>query len=216
VRTLRAQSTIGLSVRDLLEDRKHDRKVVEASTARIVVASLNSKPNERTERVIGLIESCHRISQMIEAIKTSGGGSSSEQNAQVSSAVVDLNRRLGKYKWHPYVSGSMSAESHFRIHYSIVSVAFDQEVGIEHFAVQWIVENVDAVHKIRRCRVQKCRKWFYAKTDHQKYCGETCRKKDASQGESFKEHRRVYMKRYRKEEAARDARAMRLAKGKTK
>src|ERR1700704_2832761 len=155
MRTLRTHSIIGPSVRDLFEDGKHDRKVVEASTARIVVASLNSKPNEGTERVIGLIESCHRISQMIEAIKASGGGSSSGQNAQVSSAVVDLNRRLGKYKWHPHVFGSMSAESHFRIHYPIVSVAFDQELGIEHFAVQWIVENLDAVHRIRRCRLQK-------------------------------------------------------------
>ena len=186
-----------------------------ASTANIVVASLNAKPTAGTKRVTDLIEGCHQISRMVETIKASGG-SSTGQDADVNRAVLELNIGLGKYKWHPYVSGSMSAESHFNILFGMVSVPFDQELGIEHFAVQWIVENVDAVQKIRRCRVHQCRRWFYAKTDHQKYCGDTCRKRDASQGESFKEQRRVYMKKYRSEEAARDARAKRLAKGKSK
>jgi hypothetical protein len=162
------------------------------------------------KRVAELIEACHRISELVEAIKTSGGPSSG-QNADVGRAVLELNIGLGRYKWHPNVSGSMGAESHFKIIFEMVGVAFDQTVAMEQFAVQWIVEHVDAVRKVRRCRVQQCRKWFYAKTDHQKYCGDTCRKKEASQGEFFKEQRRVYMKKYRREESARDARAKRLA-----
>jgi hypothetical protein len=152
----------------------------------------------------------------VETIKTSGGPSSG-QNADVNRAVLELNIGLGKYKWHPYVSGSMGAESHFKILFGMVGVAFDQERSLEHFAVQWIVEYVDEVQKIRRCRVLRCRKWFYAKTDHQKYCGDTCRKKDASQSDDFKEKRRVYMKtQYRPREKERNERAKRLVNPKAK
>jgi hypothetical protein len=83
-------------------------------------------------------------------------------------------------------------------------------------AIQWIVDHIDAVHRIRRCHRLQCRKWFFAVTEHQKYCGDNCRQRDASQGESFKEKRRIYMKKYRSEEAERDALAKRLAKGKRK
>lgn len=162
------------------------------------------------KRVADLIEACHRISELVEAIKISGGPSSG-QNADVNRAVLELNIGLGKYKWHPYVSGSMSAESHFKILFGMVGVAFDHTTAMEHYAVQWIVEHVDAVQRVRRCRVLECRKWFYAKTEHQKYCGGKCRKKDNSEGDAFKEHRRLYMKKYRSEEAERDARAKRLA-----
>ena len=215
VRPLHQQAILGSTITSLFKRSKPDRKGVAASTAEMVVAFLNAKPNAGSKRVTDLIEACHQISRTVETIKTSGGPSSG-QNADVNRAELELNIGLGKYKWHPYVSGSMSAESHFKILFGMVGVAFDQERSIEQFAVQWIVENVDAVQKIRRCRVLKCRRWFYAKTDHQKYCGDTCRKKDASQGETFKEQRRVYMKKYRSEEAARDARAKRLAKGKSK
>ncbi len=196
-----------------------DRRREAESAGRIVAASLNGKPNAWIKRVTDLIEACHQIHQTVETIKTSGGPSAG-QNADVYKAQTQLNIGLGKYKWHPFVSGSMSAESHFEVLYSIVTVPFDQDLSREHVAVQWIVENAGVVHRIRRCRVETCRRWFYAKTDHQKYCGQTCRKKEASEGEAFKEKRRVYMKKYRREEAEREARAKqtanRLAKGKGK
>jgi hypothetical protein len=76
------------------------------------------------------------------------------------------------------------------------------------------VDHVDAVHRIRRCHRLQCRKWFFAKTDHQKYCGDNCRQRDAAQGDSFKEKRRIYMKKYRREEAARDKRSKQFVRGK--
>jgi hypothetical protein len=80
----------------------------------------------------------------------------------------------------------------------------------------WLLDHIDTVHRIRRCRLQECRQWFFAVTDHQKYCGDRCRKRDAAHGESFKEKRRIYMRKYRVEEAERNERAKRLAKGKSK
>ena len=105
----------------------------------------------------------------------------------------------------------MGSGSHFKLAFGIVGTVFDHARSVELYAVQWVVQHIDAVQKVRRCRVAKCRKWYYAKTDHQKYCGSACRQKDAAQGDDFKEKRRVYMKKYRSEEAERDARAKRLA-----
>jgi len=82
--------------------------------------------------------------------------------------------------------------------------------------VQWIVQNVSAVHRIRRCHRSQCREWFFGVTDHQKYCDGSCRKLDAEQGDAFKEKRRLYMRKYRDDELEREARARRLAKGKSK
>jgi len=210
LRKLQKYPTLGLSAMkmDIKSDRRHDA----ASTAESVVAWLNAKPNAGTERVAGLIELCHRISKLVDEIKTSGGPAA-WQNPEVQKAALDLNIRLGgdQYKWHPCVDPSMGSGSHFKLAFAIVGVEFDHARSLEHYAVQWIVQHIDAVQKVRRCQVPTCRQWYYAKTDHQKYCGDACRQKDAAQGDDFKEKRRVYMKKYRSAEAERDAQAKRVA-----
>jgi len=162
-----------------------------------------------------LVEACQRLGQLIESIKFSSAPSST-QRAEAASLVASINGRLFKYEWHPAVFGFMGAGSHFRVRYAVLANGSDPASAMEQYAIQWIVDHIDAVHRIRRCHRPKCHKWFFAKTDHQKYCGDNCRQRDAAQGESFKEKRRIYMKKYRREEAERDARAKRLARGKSK
>ncbi len=209
-RPLQETATLGLSITDLLRGSKPDRMRQAESTGQLVIASLNAKPNAGTRRVEHLIKACHQISKLVGTLKRSSGPSSA-QDAEVSKAVLELNIALGRYKWHPDVSGSMAAGSHFRVVFGIVGLAFDPELAMAHYAVQWIVEHVDDVQRVRRCQVQKCQKWFYAKKANQKYCGDKCRKKDASEGDAFKEQRRIYMKEYRREEAKRNARSKRIA-----
>jgi hypothetical protein len=160
----------------------------------------------------------------MESIKASSSPNDL-QRAELHNALNDINTRLRTYQWLPCVSGSMGAASHFKVHYAIegkmgkrndAELVNDTELLLEHYAIRWIVGHIDAVHRIRRCHFPKCCKWFFAKTDHQKYCGDNCRQRDASQGESFREKRRIYMKKYRREEAERDARAKQLARGKSK
>lgn len=51
------------------------------------------------------------------------------------------------------------------------------------------------IGKFRTCG--ECATWFFAVTDHQKYCSAKCRSSRISRSERFKEKRRQYMKRYR-------------------
>ncbi len=182
-------------------------------SVRMVVQLLNMKGNTGTKRVAEVVEACQLVSRLMEAIKFSSSPSS-EQHVQANNAIASLNARLCRYKWYPCVLGSMDAESHFKVLYLIVVKSHDMALASEHYAIPWIVNHVDVVSRIRRCHLQQCRKWFFAKTDHQKYCGGNCRQQNASHGQSFKENRRLYMKKYRSEEAERNARAKRSAKGK--
>ena len=181
-----------------------------ASAVESVIAWLNAAPNAGTERVVALIEACHRISQLVDEIKTSGGPAA-WQNPEVNRASLALRIGLGRYKWHPCIDPSMGSGPHFKVAFAIVGVVFDKERASEQNAVQWIVKHIDTVQTVRRCRVATCRRWYYAKTDHQKYCGDSCRQKDAAQGEDFKEKRRIYMRTvYRPKEKERNERAKRL------
>lgn len=181
----------------------------------LVIEFLKMESTPAAKSFAELVEACQRLGQLIESIKFSPD-TSSKQSAEAGRLVTDINGRLFKYEWHPAVFGHMGAGSHFRVRYAILATSNNPAPAMEQYAIQWIVDHIDAVHRIRRCHFSKCRKWFFAKTDHQKYCGDNCRQRDASQGESFKVKRRIYMKKYRSEEAERDARAKRLAKGKRK
>jgi len=79
-------------------------------------------------------------------------------------------------------------------------------------AVAFLIENLALVNRIRRCA--ECRRWFFAVTEHQKYCGDKCRKRHAAHGEEFLEKRRTYMRDYRQNQKAADMRANKLARGK--
>lgn len=55
----------------------------------------------------------------------------------------------------------------------------------------------DQLHLLRRCFC--CKKWFYLLRDDQRFCNTACRQKEHSQSEEFKEKRKTYMQKYRKD-----------------
>lgn len=62
------------------------------------------------------------------------------------------------------------------------------------------------VARYRRCSNRS--RWFYAQTEHQRFCGETCRKSNASKSEVFKQKRRLYMRKRRADEKAEETRSL--------
>jgi hypothetical protein len=78
------------------------------------------------------------------------------------------------------------------------------EAEWENCFVFWLL-NIRAagdLSLIRSCR--NCRRWFYAITSHQAYCSGRCRQQFHSGDQGFKERRRLYMRRYRSVEKARE------------
>jgi hypothetical protein len=139
-----------------------------------------------------------------------------ERNRQYRKLLRELQTLLIRYQWRPTVEDRLYTSLGHRMLWDRMDSA-----GIkENIAVQFLLEQIDGLSgparilRFRKCR--ECARWFYAVKDTQIYCQESCRKRDHSHDESFKKKRRNYMKKYRSEEAERDARAMRLAKGKGK
>jgi hypothetical protein len=211
-------------------------KTIASLADRYLISLLNMKSNGVTKRVTRIIELCRAATQLTEQIShfsingTAHNVALKEERHQI---LVDLNTYLSKYKWTPVVRNSVSVDSYFQITFeagpnpvveerlcgALAPIDFNTSEGaafVENRAVQWIVRNIGKVHRVRRCRRLQCGKWFFAVTDHQKYCDDPCRKRDAEQGEDFKEKRRLYMRKYRGEEAEREMRAKRLAKGRGK
>jgi hypothetical protein len=68
------------------------------------------------------------------------------------------------------------------------------------------------LHRLRRCQRIECKRWFSAQTDWQKYCSRNCRQLEAAEGETFKEKRRLYMRKRRREEKERELHTRELVK----
>ena len=139
-----------------------------------------------------------------------------ERNRQYRALLRELQTLLIRYQWRPTVEDRLYTTLGRKMLWDRTDATHTKE----NIAVQFLLEQIDGLSgparilRFRKCR--ECARWFYAVKDHQIFCRESCRKRQAAQGESFKEKRRIYMKKYRSDEAERDARAMRLAKGKSK
>lgn len=48
--------------------------------------------------------------------------------------------------------------------------------------------------KLRRCSLEECNRWYLAKIEHQRYCKNACKQKQARSTEEFKAKRRNYMR----------------------
>lgn len=82
----------------------------------------------------------------------------------------------------------------------------------------WNIENVldylqkGLIERLRICDEPDCKRWFFAITNHQRYCTEACRIRHVAQSQSFKEKRARYMReRYRPQMKQLEESAKRLA-----
>ncbi len=179
-----------------------------------VVRLLNMETNSFTKRLVEIVEACRRAKQLNTALKSSSAAESKAQRGELRKVMTDLNTRLSNYKWHPTLTAYTGTDFHLHLRYGFSASSHSAEE--ENRAVQWLMRHIEDIDRVRQCHRPQCCKWIFAKPERKKYCGANCRKRDAENGEDFKEKRRLYMQKYRKEEAERDARAKRLAKGKSK
>jgi hypothetical protein len=207
------QSLQSLNVTEIVKLRKAEW-VEQAKERPYVVRLLNMKGSGVAERLASIVEACHRFEQLSDSIRLSSASEGNALLAERAKILKDLNARLLGYKWHPEIAPSREQQSYFDITYSFHAAT--REEATENRAVVYLMRNTAKIHRIRRCRRPDCRKWFFAVTEHQKYCTENCRKRDAQQGPEFKRKRAEYMKKYRRDEVQQDKWAKISAKGKSR
>jgi hypothetical protein len=135
-------------------------------------------------------------------------------NDQLNRVLIELNNLGRRYRWHPlirHMGYEVGGDAAFNIteRWDVK----DLELEWETRAIWWLCGNNGRwIDVFRQCR--DCSRWFFALAEHQVYCGDACRKRDASCSEKFKQRRRLYMRKYRSAEKARDVNAKKLARGK--
>jgi hypothetical protein len=121
-----------------------------------------------------------------------GHGTLRKTYEDFGAAVEKAKKLLSRYQWTPTVYSDNT--------FSSLSLAFRwHHTFSENKAVTWLLYKMRGsgmapapILRIRKCAW--CAKWFYAITDHQKYCGTACRKKDHAQSQEFKDKRARYMR----------------------
>jgi hypothetical protein len=130
-------------------------------------------------------------------------------NNQLNGALTELNKLARRYRWHPFIRHMGFEQPTFDVTESWDGRGTDRTW--ETHAIWWLCGNrAKWVDYFRQCR--DCKRWFFALAEHQSYCGDSCRKRYASQSEEFKEKRRLYMRTYRRTEGERDERARNAAR----
>lgn len=142
-----------------------------------------------------------------------------ELNEKYRRCLTELAPNLERYHSQSHVFNS----GYDRLYRSIVFPAKTADDAWEHRAVYWLLKFLDGpayyanvpsgLSRFRRCAA--CSRWIFAVTDHQRFCGERCRKHYAAQSPEFKTKRRIYMKeRYRPQQKELQRRSLENAKRK--
>jgi len=160
---------------------------------------LNVGTSREQRRVIGILE------QMLLLSGVEQHPTNRQSKGQLKSDVVNLantlNQQLARYRFTP------------RVHYSgarNLAIAWDRDWRkqyralitpaqlYETQAIDYILGLVRSrrIHLLRRCT--QCREWLFARSRNQKFCSFKCQQKDYTQSESWKSHRREYMREYYK------------------
>ena len=139
--------------------------------------------------------------------------------ADYEKCLEDLYKRLGRYQWRFAVWDS----DYNWLQRMTVPVEREKGQLWEHFAVSALLSELQGeagqgyysgaspgLMRYRQCRV--CSRWFYARTEHQRFCNDACRKSNASKSEIFKQKRRLYMRKRRADEKAEDAQSLERAR----
>lgn len=159
------------------------------ATREAVGTSVSFKDRERVARLIELLQRAHSLLQT----------PTEKSRKECAGLLGELNSLSQGYKWSPGYRMSETGLS--------LSWQFPDPENWEDISVWWIRRLVEthAIHRLRCCF--QCQTWFYAATEHQRFCVEKCRKKHASESPIFKEKRRRYMaETYRPREKEAEAR----------
>jgi hypothetical protein len=130
-------------------------------------------------------------------------------NLQGGEIMRDVNEALQRYRWSPtimFLGVDLELLERPGFHES------SEEDYLEKFSI-WVLLmkfRQGLIGRMKQC--DDCRRWFYALTDHQRFCKDSCRKHYASQSSEYRTKRRTYMRNYRNSQKVKDRTALGIAK----
>jgi len=171
-----------------------------------LLAPLNRRPHSRrTRELVELVRTLRKIDRIESVGAEVDRQLSQEPNYEAlgpshapSHMYARANEILSACQWSPRVARPPNEPYSFT--WSARTARSDWENNFVLFVLNLRARG--DISRIRSCR--NCEHWFYAVTNHQTHCGDRCRQHFHSTSAVFKEKRRLYMKKYRRLEKARD------------
>jgi hypothetical protein len=197
------------------QQRRNTAKAVSTSPEGLLVPLNRVHQTKRTRELIELVRILQEIERVEATLNEVERQLSQLPNYEGDGPVrapfrmyAGANEILSACHWSPRVAPPPDQSTSFTWN------ARTTRADWENKFVFWVL-NLRArgdISLIRGCR--NCRQWFYAITGHQTHCSDRCRQQFHSKDKSFKEQRRLYMRRYRRDEQVRNLSALqRIKKG---
>jgi hypothetical protein len=192
------------SIRKLRQQRETERSAAEM----VGLGWLDGRPSKarsRVARLIHLFKAADLLSKKLRDRNASLPPSPrhTPDSRQLLSTLNKINEIFALYRGTRalWVSERYDLEEMFTPNMS--RLERDDTYYVETRVINYALDLLrrGSIQRLRVCR--ECRKWFYAITDHQKHCSHKCRQRFASHDLDFKERRRKYMKKYRRQERER-------------
>jgi hypothetical protein len=117
----------------------------------------------------------------------------------------ELNRLLSAYRWSPQIQILPWFLFQMRPRQTKKTTLSQRR---EYRIVETLLRDAERGNLYRYKTCPECKKWFYTLTDHQRFCGDSCRKRYASHSGEYKLKRREYMKTYRRKQKSLDRSAL--------
>lgn len=169
--------------------------------ARPVVEWLEQKPQPpQHRRIERLLDDLATIGKHFAGIYGGTGywtpdavGAVKELPSPIRRAVFSVQKELARYRSVPRLFGVSGSGV------ILLSSGFGGKVG----EVVWRIAALGRsgfLDRLRRC--VRCRKWFYARFRHKQACSTVCQRAEYKASPEWREHRREYMRHYRRENTA--------------
>jgi hypothetical protein len=154
---------------------------------------------KRVERILSLLVSANAdleratipISSRVRAEFIEEGRKRNEARSSYQATLDKLTKSLERYEWRSEIIGDLGGFGE-ELTWSDKVTA---EMSVwEHAVVRMLLGLTNVPGEIARFRhCTECQDWFYAATSHQRFCGDTCRRRHTANSTEFKEKRRRYM-----------------------
>jgi hypothetical protein len=181
-----------------------------------LVQFLNKAKTDPGKRIVRILEKMLELEQMTKPIKpeepmiaalewkrTAPKKFKTHWEIEVRTAI--LERELSKYRFTPHAAVVMGGGGQRPSQWAVwwrSDVKSGREKGLRMNASEALelilkLTQVGDLARLRRC--SQCQNWLFARFRHQGFCSTKCQQKNYTQTDTWKAHRRAYMRRYYKE-----------------
>lgn len=191
------------------------RKMVPAMYAALLVAWLNAKPRRRAQqRIISLLEN---LRSLVESDSQSATSRTAvvhlvrvvrplrKAQRQSDPRLIAIHRELRSYRGFVFASsGWQGWQLGWECSRPISMAEMDKRAAAGTLSreqafdlISLISRDKGALRLVRQC--VRCHKWFFAQQSPNVYCSQDCQRKKYRSREEWLEHRRKYMRDYRRD-----------------